>query len=142
MIDKQLIKQKLLSSKEYLDNILMVKGKYTIDEFRDNFSLQLQMERAFEVINQIAIDVCTHILSSFSAIPANYANCFQILRERHVINESLSKDMIQSVRMRNLIVHQYAKIDYGILYNNLTQLQLDFTDFKNQILEWLSNYKY
>lgn len=111
--------------------------QYSVEEFKNNFSIQLQVERAFEVVNQIIIDICTHIVSTFSETPENYANCFEILQRKNIIEETLSKNIIRSVRMRNLIVHQYTGIDYAILFSSLTKLQDDFSDFKTQILKWL-----
>lgn len=138
MINEQLVKQKLLSSSEYLKNISEILKQYSVDEFKNNFSIQLQMERSFEVVNQIIIDICTHILSTYSETPQNYANCFEILHKKNIIGGYLSEDLIKSVRMRNLIVHQYTVIDYAILYCSLSKLQNTFADFKTQILNWLS----
>ena len=137
MIDKQLIKHKFLSSDKYLKNITEIIEQYSVEEFKNNFSIQLQVERAFEVVNQIFIDICTHIVSTISETPENYANCFEILQRKNIIGVSLSKNLMRSVRMRNLIVYQYTGIDYEILFTSLSQLQDDFTDFKKQILYWI-----
>ena len=138
LIDKQLIKKKFISSNEYLKNISEVVKQYSLQEFKNNFSLQLQVERIFEVINQIMIDVCTHIVSTLSESPENYANCFNILERKNIIEDKLAGDLIRSVRMRNIIVHQYTGIDYEKLYSSIAKLTGDFSDFKTQILNWLT----
>ena len=39
--------------------------------------------------------------------------------------------------MRNIVVHQYGKIDYSLLFEGLCTLQKDFLEFQYQILEWV-----
>lgn len=54
---------------------------------------------------------------------------FSILEEESLINKDLSDNLIKMVGFRNIIVHDYEKINYDILYNVLTNRLKDIEEF-------------
>lgn len=132
--DEVKLKTKLGQGKPYL-NIAKQITERTLQEFLERFDLQLQGERVFEVLSQIILDVCTHIVSNSPiGVPQTYSDCISKLTELGVLPSDQKRKFISLIKMRNLIVHQYGTIDYEILYKALEGIQQDFAYLQNQII--------
>ena len=74
-INKLKIKDKFKKSKDYIvliENIF----KQDLDSFLVSFDNQVKAERSFEVLTQIMLDICTHIVASSDiSPPTSYADC-------------------------------------------------------------------
>jgi uncharacterized protein YutE (UPF0331/DUF86 family) len=136
-LNPDLIKEKIAYSKKYLDRLGNI-VKFSKEEFTDDFSLQLESERIFEVISQLMLDICTHIVAySNETPPITYSDCMKKLVNIGVLEKKESNKFIKIIKMRNLLVHQYGVVDLEILYASLKMLQTDFLIFKEKILAWL-----
>ncbi|HMF31795.1 MAG TPA: HepT-like ribonuclease domain-containing protein, partial [Candidatus Lokiarchaeia archaeon] len=103
-----------------------------------DFDLQLKGERILEVLVQIMLDVCTHIVAnSLEPAPESYADCFRRLVSIDVLSETLGEKSVGIVKMRNLVSHQYGIIDYNLLYAGLEELQTIFKEYQQAILSWI-----
>ncbi len=77
----------------------------------------------FIVALEACIDICQHVSAKlFSQAPESYANCFEILRQKNVLDESLSEQMAELARFRNVLVHLYWKVDDARVVENLHKL--------------------
>ncbi len=63
---------------------------------------------------------------------------FRCLVENKVINRRLFKTMEKMARFRNLVVHQYDKIDPAIVISILRKNLDDFKKYKRGIIAYLS----
>jgi len=136
-VNSNYLKEKLAYSKKYIEKLKSI-IKISEKEFYDDFALQLQSERIFEVISQLMLDICTHIVAHSSvAPPSSYSDCMKKLVDLEVINEDDSINFIKIVKMRNLLVHQYTVIDIEILFAALKLLVTDFLHFKGKIMSWV-----
>ncbi len=132
-----LIKEKYDHAKKYLVILRKILTNST-DVFISNFELQLEGERIFEVITQIILDICTHIVANSDVeTPKSYSDCMQALNSLNILTKEKTERNISLIKMRNLIVHQYGIIDYEMLYQSLGTLERDFTSFKKDILRWI-----
>lgn len=136
-IDRTRVSEKFIDAESYLGLLEEITAHSTADELQTNFSEQLKAERAFEVVLQIIIDVCTHTVSIFKEIPKSYSNCFLILARNSVIPTELGERLALAAKMRNIIVHLYAGINYHLLLEAAKQLVPDFNLFKESILKWI-----
>ncbi len=131
-----LIKEKFDYTKKYLV-ILRKIITNPVDTFIDNLELQLEGERIFEILAQIMLDICTHIVANADIeTPKSYSDCMSALNSLTIIPKEETEKYISLIKMRNLIVHQYGVIDYEILYQSLVTLERDFTNFRRHILIW------
>ncbi|RJQ17506.1 MAG: DUF86 domain-containing protein [Nitrospiraceae bacterium] len=76
---------------------------------------------------EAALNLCYHVAAKrLKKVPEEYAECFAILSDAGIIPADLSERLQKTARFRNLLVHMYWKIDYGIVYeiirNNLKDL--------------------
>ena len=88
----------------------------------------------FILATEACVDICNHISAKeHLGIPESYSNCFEILSERGIISEELSKKLSNMAKFRNLLVHLYWKIDNERLYEILQKELGDFEEFIKQI---------
>jgi len=84
------------------------------------------------------VDVAQHLASSedFGA-PDSNAGALRELGARGVIEQLLAEEMARAVGFRNVLVHQYAKVDDAIVLAAWGRLA-DFDSFVSQLSEWLA----
>ena len=137
-INKELIKRKFFEGRKYVERAEEI-IKLPLEE-QEYLSIQLQIERIFEVLSQLILDVCTHIVSKIGKdVPETYADCVVSIAKLGILNESKIKDFINIIKMRNFIAHQYGKVDFLTVMNNFRRLLDDFQIYQNEILKWLGN---
>ena len=138
-VDRKYIKTKFVDTEKYLkkaDEIISISA----EELLSDLDTQLKAERLFEIISQTIIDICTHLVASLQlGVPATYSSCIDLLAKEKIVSKTLASDLIKIVKMRNIVVHQYAVIDYSILYASLKHIRTDFLKYKQEIIKWLSN---
>ena len=88
--------------------------------------LALNLERSV----QLCVDIANHILSSLDDDPAmSMAESFERLSEKKIIPDELGKNLKKAVGFRNLSVHAYDKIDWGLVWNIIEGDLKDLTRF-------------
>jgi len=109
-----------------------------LEEFRKNISLDDLLRDKIkqwalrygilECIQEIIDISCALVSSNNLGNPKNYRECIEILIKNGYISEELGKRLISMVGLRNLLVHEYIKIDLFRLYEFLNNLN-DFREF-------------
>ncbi len=90
----------------------------------------------FESI-QIIIDISCHIASKYNlGTSQTYVECIEKLYKYDYINEQLSHDLISAIGLRNMLIHEYIKIDDKKLFDYL-ELTDDFKKFIEAVKEVL-----
>jgi uncharacterized protein YutE (UPF0331/DUF86 family) len=66
----------------------------------------------FIVAIEACMDLCNHIVArQLQTAPDSYAQCFELLGQRHIIPVELAKRMSDFAKFRNVLVHLYWKVD-------------------------------
>jgi uncharacterized protein YutE (UPF0331/DUF86 family) len=95
------------------------------EEFSNNWMLKSMTERALQVSIEILIDIAERILSLENAGPAATAReAFEKLSVLGIIDSA--EPFTAMTGFRNLLVHQYAEIDPGLVYKLATERIGDF----------------
>lgn len=85
-----------------------------------------------------AIDLCNHIVARRGGrAPTDYADCFTVLTELGIVNAQLAAKLRNMTRFRNLLVHQYARVDDRRVREYLSEQAADLDKYAAQIREWL-----
>ncbi|MBI2436852.1 MAG: DUF86 domain-containing protein [Candidatus Magasanikbacteria bacterium] len=83
-------------------------------------ALKYQIIIILEAMGSVCIHVCAKKLQKGVT---EYAQCFALLSEGNIIEEKLSVELTKMARFRNMVVHQYWKIEeskmIAYLRNNL-----------------------
>jgi len=137
LVDKSLILRKLTELDEYLKQM----GEFssvTLEEYSRDWKVQRIVERTLQMMIETCADIANHIISDRGyRTPDNYGDTFRVLHENGVFKSDLFEIMLKMARFRNIVVHQYDKVDeaivIGILRNNLN----NFTAYRDAILKIL-----
>ncbi len=137
MIDKALILRKLSELDEYSKQI----GEFaatTSEEYSGNWKIQRIVERTLQMMIESCADIANHIISSSEyRVPKSYVDIFKVLYENDIIDSDTFDNMANMVKFRNIVVHDYDKIDVSIVINILRKHLDDFMTFKNSVLQVL-----
>ena len=137
MPDREVIEAKLRSLREYLEDLREYET-ISLSDYQTNKKDQRFAERTLHLACECCLDIATHLISrSGFREPKDNKDLFVILYENRIISEPNHRAMVKMAKFRNIIVHDYARIDpeivVGILKNNLD----DFKDFAKNILLYL-----
>lgn len=83
--------------------------------------------------------MASHILAQKNGrTPTTMAESFMLLAEEKIISEGVAQALVKSVGLRNLLVHEYSKIDWNIVTKVANEHLDTFRDFAKEILKSLS----
>lgn len=97
--------------------------------------LSVNLERAV----QLCVDIAAHIIASREVpAPTTMAAAFEALHALHILSPDLANSMKKAVGFRNIVVHNYQEIDWGIVFNICHHKLDDFRAFAQAIGHILS----
>lgn len=86
-----------------------------------------------------ALIIATHIVSYTPlSVPNTMAESFEMLSKAKIISAENAIRMKKAVGLRNILVHEYQKIDWSILWAVITNHVSDFQDFIREIQDYIS----
>jgi uncharacterized protein YutE (UPF0331/DUF86 family) len=116
MVDKDLIFAKAGSVKRHVDRI---KAKSVADMATFLRDLDRQESIAFNMhlAIQNCMDIAAHIIGEEGlGVPGSAGEMFFLLQENGFLSADLADRMVKAVGFRNLLVHEYEKIDLQRLH--------------------------
>lgn len=126
-------RNRLLEKIDELEKYLRELDEYLPDEEKDYLDSGLTKracERAFQLASENLLDICNLIISEKGfGIPTDSKDCIRKLAENGVIPEPLSIRLEELIGFRNLLVHQYGRIDDSKAYSYLKVESKDFYEF-------------
>lgn len=141
MVDKLLLGRKLTEMDIYLGQIKEF-SRISLSSYRSDWKIQRIVERTLQVLIELCIDIANHLISDKGMrLPTGYADTFKVLTENKVITKDLFKIMERMSKFRNVIVHQYEKIDPAIVISILQGNLTDFKKYKNAIIKYIKEVK-
>lgn len=133
--------EKLEGLKEYLGYLHELR-KEAGDEkkFISDFHLFGNTERYLQLSIQSIIDI-THlvIIDLDLKRPEDNYEAVSLLHEHKVISEKLAHTLTRMVGLRNILVHEYGKIDRKKIYEILATQIEDMETFQKEIVSYLSS---
>lgn len=131
------ISSKLENLEEYL-KILKEIQKVNKKSFVNDYHFFGLAERYLQLSIESILDVGKIIITSEeSKRPENNQEIFAILYDKKIISEKLTEKIQGIVGFRNILVHDYDKIDRSIVYDKLQKNLDDFVDFQKEISKFL-----
>lgn len=95
-------------------------------------------ERHLQLCIEIMLDVSKMIINNQDLKkPEDNQNVFSVLKEEKIISKKLHNQLIGIVNFRNILVHDYEKIDREIIYNNLQKNIEQFVLFRKELAKYL-----
>jgi len=134
---------RLLEKIDELENYLRELEEYLPEQEEDYLNNGLRKracERTFQLASENLIDICNLIISEKGfGIPSESKDSIRKLAENQVITASLSTRLEEFVGFRNLLVHQYGRVDDSRSYSFLNMELKDFYEFIEIIDRYIEN---
>lgn len=137
MIDKEQIAIMIKDIERYLSDLseMSISDEKDLERKEAYYAVSMVV---FAVMNRV-IDIGNEIISGSRDIPlpASYGDTFEILAKNRIISEKVSGQMIQLMRFRNIIAHEY----YTLSKEEVLKLKKDMPKVKGFLDEIRSHLK-
>ena len=136
MVDRDRLLAKLDELDGYLGELRSI-APQTLDEYR-----RMEKKRACERLIQVAvatlIDACVLLVSGLRlGLPGEEDDLFDKLARHGVLSSTTAQTVKRMKGLRNLLVHEYGRIDDAIVLETIRTRLGDFDVCKREILEFL-----
>lgn len=138
MIDEQMIQAKIKLIQTDLKQLKRFKN-LSFKEVVKNYDTHKIIERILELVVNEAIDINQHLIteSKISELSFDFKESFLLLVKLKVYPKKFAKEISKSVGLRNILVHQYRKIDEKIFYHSIKDCFQQYTQYCRYILRYL-----
>jgi uncharacterized protein YutE (UPF0331/DUF86 family) len=130
------INDKIKEIEKYLEelNSVLPTG---FEEYENDFKIKAICERYFERIIEAVVDLAFLVIKEKGfKIPDDDKKSFDVLKDEKIISKELCEKFKDAKGMRNIIVHEYGKIDNELVFEAVTQeLGKDVEEFIRRINE-------
>jgi uncharacterized protein YutE (UPF0331/DUF86 family) len=126
LVDSDLILAKAGSVKRHLRRVIE-KRNTDLQSFLEDIDRQESILFNLQIAVQNCIDIAAHIISEEGfGVPGSTNEMFYLLEENGYLDRNLTEKMVKAVGLRNLIVHEYSKIEleqiFEIAQNDIKDL--------------------
>jgi uncharacterized protein YutE (UPF0331/DUF86 family) len=133
MVDRQLLQEKLKLLAEYIAD-LQNESSTTLQEIKQNKKQRRYIERTLHLAVESCLDIGSHIISDLGLRePEDNKDIIAVLTESGYLPENMLSNLQKMAQFRNVIVHDYARIDPEILYSILNKNLSDLIFFARTI---------
>jgi len=136
-VDKDLILAKAGSIKNHLNRVLE-KRNVDLDNFIKDIDRQESILFNIQAAVQNCIDIAAHIISEESfGVPGSITEMLYTLEKNGYLDNDLTQKMVKAVGFRNLIVHEYGKIELEQVYEIAQDDINDLNEYLKAIIKKL-----
>ena len=137
MPDREVVSSKLRFLREYLEDLKEYEN-VSLEIYQTRKKDQRFVERTLHLACECCLDIAAHLISRRGfREPRDNKDLFTVLYENQAIGVETHRSMVKMAKFRNIVVHDYARIDpgivIGILRNDLKDLKL----FAKEVLQYL-----
>lgn|SRR3989338_7389553 len=129
------ISEKIKEIEEYLQNLFEISPD-SLEEYKNNWKTRAICERLCEKIAEACVDLAFLIFKKELDKDKNIrvakddSEVFEIIRDKNIISPELCKKLIHLKGMRNIIAHEYGKVDDEIVFEIISnELERDASKF-------------
>jgi uncharacterized protein YutE (UPF0331/DUF86 family) len=137
VVDGDLLRRKLAELAVYVTQAEEYRD-LTVESYRLDWKTQRIVDRTLQIAIEACLDVANHVLADRGLrAPSTYAETFEILVEAGLMSPDLGRVMVEMTGFRNVVVHEYTRIDAEIVVRILRDHLADFHRFETEALRWL-----
>lgn len=129
--------------KELQKNLILLKSvALNINEtnLKEDMIRYWGIERGVQISIECILDIANIIISTLDAEkPDTYRECILVLSEEDILPKTFAKKIANMVSFRNILVHDYMRVDEKIMVDILKNHLDDFSQFMNYINEWINS---
>ncbi len=134
------IADKISEISTFLDELRSIVPSH-VEEYKHSLEKKAACERYVEKIVEAATDLAFLIIKDRKLrMPEDDIDAFAILLEKGIIDSTLASKLKNAKGMRNIIAHEYGKIDDEIVFETISnELEGDMRQFAETIKKFLAN---
>ncbi len=138
MVDERVVARKLEGIEQYHGELRERQETLSRSEFLQNTTQQRAVERMFENAIQACSDLAQHIATrAFDYEGSTAKEAVRVLYRADVIDEETMDTLVSAIGFRNVLAHEYGRVDTEEVYETL-QTGLDVYDaFSQQVAQWV-----
>lgn len=137
MVDSLIICKKVNQLALYFREFEQMVDTLTLETYQNQVLTKRAVEREIQLIVECATDINNMILKKLKIGPArDYFNSFLDLAENQVLEMDFALKIAPSTGLRNILVHEYEKIDDGIVFQSIANI----LSYYRQYLKIISDY--
>ena len=135
-VDKIRIRlEKLREFQHYLKEMREVTG----DTLRNDIEMRCKAERFLELAVEACVDIAELlIIDQRLPTPEKASEAITILGDAKILDSEFAKEFSGIAGFRNILAHDYLKIDYDKVADKLNNHLDDFDTFSRQVAQFLS----
>ncbi|MFH0798593.1 MAG: DUF86 domain-containing protein [Pseudomonadota bacterium] len=127
MVDREVVLLRLERLKGYIKFLKLVR-KLGLKRFKDDPFVHGAAERNLHLSIECLLDIGNHVISDRKLRkPETYGEIFDVLAEEGIISKTLLRRLDGMAAFRNLLVHDYVRLDldhvYGITGKKLKDIE-------------------
>ncbi|MFW6160750.1 MAG: type VII toxin-antitoxin system HepT family RNase toxin [Acidobacteriota bacterium] len=137
--------ERLLAKIDELDGYLKEIQEISPENFEEYKKIEKRRacERLLQVSIESMIDICAIIVSGLRlGLPAEEDDLFDKLEQAGIISPLMLAKLKKMRGFRNILVHEYGRINDELVYNMLKTQMNDFNEFKKEILKYITKNKH
>jgi uncharacterized protein YutE (UPF0331/DUF86 family) len=135
LVDTDLILAKAGSVKRHLNRVFE-KRNTDLRTFLKNIDIQESVLFNIQMAIQNCIDIAAHIISDEGfGVPGSTNEMFYLLEENGYLDNEITEKMVKAVGLRNLVVHEYSKIDLERIFEATQKDITDLNEFLKSIFK-------
>jgi uncharacterized protein YutE (UPF0331/DUF86 family) len=135
---RDIIIAKLARLDEYVVYLKELK-RYSRAQFIQDYRIHGLAERYLQLSIEVVIDVSRLLLICLAMErPENNHEAFELLYKNKLLSKKLFERIRSVAGFRNILVHDYMKIDHAIVYRALQDGIKDFGEFKKAVVRKIS----
>ena len=129
----------ILNKKESLERCIKQVREYYARpsdvDFKEDYLRQDAIAVNLQRATELAIDMANHVIKERKlGLPKESRQSFEILGKSGIIPHELALMLQGMVGFRNILVHEYQKLDIGIMIDIIENHLQDLVDFSNLLL--------
>jgi uncharacterized protein YutE (UPF0331/DUF86 family) len=138
LLDKERVLSKIDELEGYLRELEQVKPA-DLEEYK-KIEKKRSSERLLQLSIECMIDICALMVTGLRlGLPSEEDDLFERLEQADIISPLMRETLRKMKAFRNILVHEYGRIDDQLVYELLQNKLNDFDKFKCEILEGIRN---
>jgi uncharacterized protein YutE (UPF0331/DUF86 family) len=133
MLDRDRILAKLDELDGYLAELRQIVPE-SYAHYLESVEKRRACERLLQISVESVIDVCALLVSGLRlGLPAEEDDLIEKLEQAGIVSSEMAKALRTMKGFRNILVHEYGRIDNTIVYSMATRRLPDFSSFRAEI---------
>ena len=133
MVDRDLVLRRLALLDTYLEQLTPYR-QIDLEEYRQDWKTQRIIERTLHLAVETCMDLADHLVADRRLrVPETGAESFEVLAEAQLLPGELAAKLASMVGFRDILVHDYTRLDPAIVIRVLRQDLGDLERFRDLV---------